>query len=170
MPTGIPKTPKGAKTIAEPPPGFVDDFVSMSRADLYEKYGIGDHQMKVWGNAMPAKAKALRAELVKRGKLGGWHKPNKFTQDDRPKPMFIADPVAAEARVQDLIKLQQHANATAKRDDPYAGLTGFERQLAIAKAKGITATVRLPSRSISGADMGVGMSSAAWAVAGGETA
>jgi len=137
----------------------------MARTDIFEKYEILEAQFRVWAVKMPESAKALRAEMLKRGKLAGWKHPAAFTKADKPKVMVIADPASDAARVADLIDMQKRAQAAVP--DPYAGLTGFDRQLAIAKAKGITATVRLPSRAFHAVDCGLGTSSAAWAASEG---
>lgn len=149
------------------PAGFAEDFVSLTRHELQHRYSLDQRSFRELAAKMPAAALSEREYRSRTGRLAGSRVPIKKAEaPDKPAVQPLADPAAAAARLAHLIELQKQAQAKADAEavDPYAGLTGLDRQIAIAKVKGVTVGARLPSRSIHAADLGIGMSSAAWAV------
>lgn len=150
------------------PIGFTEDFTKLSRTAIMRKYDMPEKRFRELAASMPFKLREHRQRLQQAHALenpGGYVWGQKPTPPDKLETISIGCPKAAALRMADLIEKQRAA--TAATPDPYAGLTGFERQLAIAKAKGVTATVRLPTRVSSVMDTGLGMSSSGWAVGGG---
>lgn len=152
------------------PPGFAEDFVVLTRFELMDRYRLDQRAFREMAARMPASALSEREYRNRKGKLIGARQPvKKGVAPEKPKVEALLSPVEAAARLAYLIEAQKKAQAAAKPVDRYAGLTGFDRQLAIARDKGITPALKLPTRAVSAADQGLGMSSAAWAVSGGSS-
>jgi hypothetical protein len=150
------------------PDGFVEDFTTLTRFELMHRYSLDQRAFRELQAKMPTKALEEREYRNRKGKLIGSREPvKKGVAPDRLELKPLANPAAAAARLAHLIEAQKKAQAAAASVDRYAGLTGFDRQLAIARDRGVTQRVKLPTYVSGAEDNGLGMSCAAWAVSGG---
>lgn len=135
----------------EKPANFELICMTMQVKALASYYQASAWCITRWLGELPADVAAERARRLRHLFPRNWTRRQQAAQIGPPAP------IPDEARMAQLIREAAEARAAAKKVDRYAGLTGFDRQLAAARDNGVTViptrVEALPDRSLTGSQM-----------------